>query len=198
MVKNILLLIFGLGVTIAGAIQAFRKGIFWTVFFWIFWLLLFVYSWRHHRLRAHSATQEGNMPAFLKITSPDGLGSVHDMIHDCFFDVEDISFDPTTSVLSFRFRRPASGHSWSNFVAGSTTSPAIAYYLRIHHVESYSINDTRKIGTYDFNVLKYNTSTRCITVLTNIPIDIQIIVRDFELSVEQADNAFAPRRGGPK
>ena len=136
------------------------------------------------------------MGKFLRINDPDELDSVHDLIHDCYFDVDDIAFDPLTSVLSFRFRRLPKRHPWwRDFLTTSKMSPTIECYLRIYDVESYSINDKERVGTYDFNVLHYESSRRCITVLTGTPIDIQIVVRNFGISVEETDNAFESRSG---
>ncbi len=137
------------------------------------------------------------MGKFIKINDADELDSVHDLIHDCFFDVDDIVFDPPTSVLSIRFRRRVSqkkGFSWRDFISTSGDSPAIESFLRILHVESYSIKDTEKVGSYDFNVLDYNPMSRLLVVRTNIPIDIRIAVREFEISVEETDNMFESRK----
>jgi hypothetical protein len=71
-------------------------------------------------------------------------------------------------------------------------SPAIECFLRIFHVKSYRINDTQKVGTYDFNVLKYDPREKCIVVLTGIPIDIRVCVEQFEVSVEVTDNVLEP------
>ncbi len=132
------------------------------------------------------------MAKHLKINNPKELDAVHDLIHDCYFDVDDVAFDASSSVLSFRFRRVATRgkYGWKAFISTSKMSPAIECYLRFHHVESYSIKDTQKVGTYDFDVLAYDPSTKCIAVRTNVPIDIRIFVRDFEISVEVTDNLF--------
>jgi hypothetical protein len=134
------------------------------------------------------------MAKFLKITDPHDLDAVHDIIHDCYFDVGDIALDSSASVLSFRFRRLVTRgrHGWKDFFSTSRMSPAIECFLRIFHVKSYRINDTQKVGTYDFNVLKYDPREKCIVVLTGIPIDIRVCVEQFEVSVEVTDNVLEP------
>jgi hypothetical protein len=133
----------------------------------------------------------------LKINNPKELRAVNDLIHDCYFDVDDIEFEASTSVLSFRFRRVVTQGKnwWKDFISNSKMSPAIECFLKIHHVESYSIKDTQKIGAYDFNVLVYDSSTSCIGVRTGVPIDIKMFVRDFEISVEVTDNLFEQSKG---
>ncbi len=41
-----------------------------------------------------------------RIQDPKELRFIHDLIHDCFFDVDDLVFDKATGVLSFGFVRP--------------------------------------------------------------------------------------------
>jgi hypothetical protein len=128
------------------------------------------------------------MATNLSITNPKDLHAVHDLIHDCYFDIDGIAFDRSLSVLSFLFRR---------FVAKDITStskmgPAIEGFLRVHHVDNYSVHDTQRLGTNSFNVLTYDPSARCVLVQGNVPMDIRIFVHDFEVSVEVADKAFEP------
>jgi len=137
---------------------------------------------------------EIKMTKLLRIDNPNDLDAVHDLIHDCYFDVDDIAFDAPSSVLSFRFRRTVirGGHWWKDFISTSKMSPAIECFLRIHHVESYLIKDTQKIGTYGFNVLDYDSPTHCIAVRAGVPIDIRVFVRDFLISVEVTNSIFEP------
>ena len=46
-----------------------------------------------------------NMATHLSINNPKDLHSVHDLIHDSYFDIDEIAFDRSSAVLSFRFRR---------------------------------------------------------------------------------------------
>jgi hypothetical protein len=137
---------------------------------------------------------EVNMAKLLKITDPHDLNAVHDVIHDCYFDVGDIAFDSSSAVLSFRFRRLVTRgkHGWKDFFSTSKMTPAMECFLKIFHVNSYRINDTQNVGTYDFNVLKYNPREKCIAVLTGIPIDIRVFVERLEVSVEVTDNVIDP------
>ena len=49
----------------------------------------------------------------------------------------------------------------------STFGPVFSKYL---HVESYKIDDTERVGSFDFTNLKYNSDRRCISILTATPI----------------------------
>jgi hypothetical protein len=128
------------------------------------------------------------MATNLSITNPKDLPAVHDLIHDCYFDIDGIAFDRSLSVLSFLFRRFVAKDIASN----SKMGPAIEGFLRVHHVDNYSVHDTQRLGTNSFNVLTYDPSARCVLVQGNVPMDIRIFVHDFEVSVEVADKAFEP------
>jgi hypothetical protein len=135
-----------------------------------------------------------NMATHLSINNPKDLHAVNDLIHDCYFDIDEIAFHRSSSVLSFRFRRLVTKGKfwWRDIISTSKMRPAIEGFLRIHHVDSYSVDDTQKLGTNSFNVLTYDPSARCVLVQGNVPMDIRIFVHQFEVSVEVTDNAFEP------
>src|SRR5215218_7284040 len=66
---------------------------------------------------------------------------------------------------------------------GKKAVPLVQCFLNIFHVESYKIDDTERVGYYDFTTLEYNSDQRCISIITGTPIGIEIKVRDFEVSV---------------
>jgi hypothetical protein len=127
------------------------------------------------------------MTEIINVKKPGDIRAANDIIHDSFFDVDDITFNSQTSVLSFKFRRPIPSKrlALTDFVYSSRTKPAHEYMLIIRNVESYSIRDTEKVGTYDFDVLEFDPSTRRISIRTNIPIGISIVVRDLDIWVEE-------------
>lgn len=135
----------------------------------------------------------------MTIAGPEELHLVHDIIHDCFFDVDDIRFDSEQSTLTFRFRRPISSDriKLKDFVYTSKSRPTVECFLTIYNVKSYSISDTENVGTYDFNVLDFDPLKHCLTIGTNVPIDIKLEVRDFRISVEQTDNLLESGKGTP-
>jgi hypothetical protein len=68
---------------------------------------------------------------------------------------------------------------------GDALCPAREYVLIIRNVKSYSIQDTEKVGTYDFDVLEFDPSTHRLRVRTNIPITISVVVRDLDIWIEE-------------
>lgn len=122
------------------------------------------------------------------IKDPHQISVILDVIHDCWFDKDDILFDPKSSILSIKFKPEGKDalHTCKLISIKKMDSSALQCYLRFHHVESYSVNDKERVGTYDFNTLKYDPALKCISVITGVPIDIKIIVKHFEISIEEA------------
>lgn len=133
------------------------------------------------------------MPEIINVKKPEDIRAANDIIHDCYFDVDDVAFDSQAAILSFKFRRPipSKGLALRDFVSSSRTKPARPYMLIIRNVQSYSIQDTEKVGAYDFDVLEFDPSTHRISVRTNIPIAITIVVRDLDIWIEE----LAPEGG---
>ena len=112
--------------------------------------------------------------------TPEQLSRINDAVHDCFFELDEIRMsDDNTLEIPVRC---AAGHfSYSaHDVAESPTT-----VLRIHDVDGFDIRDTKKVGSYDFNVVKFDSSRRQITITTGIPLDFRIQVRRLRVTVTQ-------------
>jgi len=122
----------------------------------------------------------------ISINHPNQIPIIRDVIHDAWFDVSNIEFDSNTSVLSIEFERALKDESTvveKNWMMEKLEVPLVQCFLNIFHVESYKIDDTERVGSYDFTTLEYNSDSRCISIITGTPIGIEIKVRDFEVSV---------------
>lgn len=95
------------------------------------------------------------------------MALITDAIHDRWFDPDRIVFHQQQSALEFPFTR----RRWR------ADPPEVACCLRIDHVESYEIDDSERVGGYDFNKLVYDSEKREIRVLTGVPIDIRVKVK---------------------
>lgn len=130
------------------------------------------------------------MSARICIENPNEIPVILDEIHDCWFDVEDILLDSKTSILSIKFKREAidkrrtSSRGW---VLKKVEIPFVHCLLKIYHVKHYSINDTEGVGTYDFNELRFDPKLKRMCITTGVPIDIEIMVENFEVCVEVTD-----------
>ena len=122
----------------------------------------------------------------ISIKHPNQIPIIDDVIHDAWFDVSNIAFDSNTSVLSIEFDLELKDESTvveKNWMMKKLEVPLVQCFLNIFHVESYEIDDTERVGSYDFTSLEYNSDLRCISIITGTPIGIEIKVRDFEVSV---------------
>jgi hypothetical protein len=145
----------------------------------------------------------------LTITDPDALDEVSGEIHDWFFDIEDVDFDPAHGVLSVPFRRwsyeeartvsedpPATG--WRKLFGSSSgkswEAPWYRWILRIHNADSYHLHDGAEIGCADFLHVSYDHASRVVTVEGNIPVTIKASVHALAVQVEQTDELLGIAR----
>ncbi len=136
------------------------------------------------------------MDIIKKITKPNELTHIIDLIHDCWFDIDEIVFDQQASVLSIQFERdlPEKIQTlWKILFLKKKTIPIAEYFLKIHHVQDYTIDDQNQIGKYDFNKLEYIENEQTIIIDTGVPIGIEIKVSSFEVSVEKSGKILKER-----
>ena len=137
-------------------------------------------------MRAHVPSNNGMSVKSTSIKDPNQIPIICDLIHDAWFDVDNIEFDSNTCVLSIEFDRELKDESTvveKNWMVEKLEVPLVQCFLNFFHVDSYKIDDTERVGYYDFTTLEYNSDQRCISIITGTPIGIEIIVRDFEVSV---------------
>jgi hypothetical protein len=63
------------------------------------------------------------------------------------------------------------------------TATSEAALLQIHEVERFEVRDTEKVGSYDVNEIRFDSSLGQITITTGIPLDFRIKVRRLRLTV---------------
>ena len=116
------------------------------------------------------------------------IPQILDIIHDCWFDADGIRFEAATSTLSIKFRRESTDSSRHIPVKGflkKVKIPMMEYVLKIHHVKDYAIDDTEKVGLYDFDELEYDPKLKLVRITGGVPIKIEISVDALEVSVEE-------------
>ncbi len=125
------------------------------------------------------------MGPLLHIDSPQFIEAINDIIHDCWFNTEDITFDASASRLDvpFEWQHPETDARYAFRKTGVTTPP-VRSFLRIDHVLKYLLQESENIGRYDFDRLRYDSVRGQITVLTNIPLRFEIHVAAFEVTIE--------------
>lgn len=129
-------------------------------------------------------------PKSVLIKTPEQIPDVLDIIHDWWFDKDDVVFDQTTATLNIKFRRELTEKRRllkRKWFWKKVEVPFAESSLKIYHVESYSINDTRQTGFFYRNELEYDQSLKRISISSVGPISLEIIVEVFEVLVEETD-----------
>ncbi len=112
------------------------------------------------------------------------LDEITDAIHDRWFDVEQIDFDRDARILRVFFSDDAEPSLVRSLLskphADKKARPRV---LEIHNVDSYRIQDTERVGAYDFNKLRYAPGTGTVSVETGVPLEMVVTVSDLEVVV---------------
>ena len=117
-----------------------------------------------------------------QVTDVEELGVIMNIVHDWWFDVEDVSFDAGVGKLSVRFQRPSIGKEGGLF---KKRGPLSDWVLEIASVESYELTESEHVGRYDFNEIVYSQGERRITITTGIPLAFYAVVTSLEVSVRE-------------
>lgn len=118
------------------------------------------------------------------------LDVITDVIHDCWFDLETITFDESNSLLEIPFQRerPELGElSQKRRLVPRLRIPVTKALLRIYAVEKYDVKDTARVGKYDFNRLLYSADNHTIQILTGVPLEFVIRISRLRVEVVQTD-----------
>lgn len=125
------------------------------------------------------------MGMILQVDSPDFIDAVNDIIHDCWFDVDDVSFDASASRLSIPFDYELPGAVAKKLLRqGYTVGRRRSGLLCVNSALSYVLHDTQRIGRYDFNRIQYEPAQGVVRIETNIPLILVIHVGTLEVTVE--------------
>jgi len=136
----------------------------------------------------------------LVVTDRQDLHRVNAEIHDWFYDIEDIAFDPARSELTIPFRRwsyeearlvsedpPPTG--WRRLLGATATkhweAPWYRWFLRIQNATSYHLQDDARIGDADFDEVTYDPGRSTVTIEGNLPVTIEVRVHTLAIEVEQ-------------
>lgn len=138
------------------------------------------------------------MDDVLVARSPEQLQAVNAVIHDCFFERDQIVFDENQRELRIPFEYLAESDDRvlrRLLFLTKTETPFVQASLSIRRVSDWSIDDTQEVGSYDFNKLVYNPGAQEVVILTGIPIDIRATVEGFEIAVAVSDSVVGWQRG---
>jgi hypothetical protein len=121
-----------------------------------------------------------------RIHDESNLGLINDLIHDTWFDVDAIALNTrdNTVVIPIRTRKErVSGKAASN------QQELALNCLQIHNVIELEIEDTERVGIYDFNELVFEPHSKLVTITTGVPLHLRIKVSDLDISCDRGDES---------
>jgi hypothetical protein len=127
---------------------------------------------------------------------PSELRQINYLIHDYWFNVEEILFDPQLGVVTIPFERPAHDGASSTGLAGvfrGVEAPYYQYFLKIYHVRAWHVEDRQHVELYDFNEVVYEPDAKLVKITTGIPIHLAAEVKELDIRVEQTGRMVATR-----
>jgi hypothetical protein len=117
---------------------------------------------------APSVAQEMNMV----VTTENQIGDILNLVHDYWFNGEQIIFDVERNAVALRLERKR---------ANLAKSSEDGFRLVIKNAEALTVNDTEKVRDYDLNEIKYDSAAGRVIINGGIPITIEIKVSSLEL-----------------
>lgn len=110
-------------------------------------------------MTAQIADQDIIQKELVKVTNDGMLDSIIGLIHDEFFELDDLSFSKDQGVITIPYRRVFHGNTgrlirnW--LICRTYEIDVIRSILTIRNVYEYEVDDRSHIGTYSFNTMLY-------------------------------------------
>lgn len=113
------------------------------------------------------------------------LDGIINVVHDYWFDVDDVSFDESRRRLVIKFQRPtvASRDTPPRLLARSR--PLSDWVLEIEEVDGCHLEESEGVGKYDFNEILYSGADRSLTITTGIPLAFRMDVESLDITVRE-------------
>lgn len=127
----------------------------------------------------------------LTVTNPRQLDELLCMIHDEFFELDEVRFHREQGVLDISYRRvfhdgPArTVRQWVIYTVKE--KDVIRSRFRIHNVEEFTVQDKARINTYSFNTLEYNPDISEITVWCDPELRLRVRVSEFKIESQDLE-----------
>ncbi len=125
----------------------------------------------------------------MTIREPEKLGLAIDRIHDRWFDVDAITYDPGARIARIPFWNRPTSKAPLNRAMGETQS--CDSLLAIHDAGEPSVEDKEHIGTYAFNVIAYSNGQVVITAEPNLRISCSVRSLHIEFGPDAIDQLVA-------
>lgn len=114
----------------------------------------------------------------LDITSPDQLQKLEGIVHDEYFELDDVDFQRDKSIVEIPYRRifhDGPSKIISNRILYKVCEVDVVRAVLItHNVGEFSIQDSARIGTYSFNSISYDGHTVKIACDPSLELTIEV------------------------
>ncbi|HEY1421779.1 MAG TPA: hypothetical protein VGG90_13855 [Candidatus Dormibacteraeota bacterium] len=125
----------------------------------------------------------------LTIREPQRLVLAIDRIHDRWFDVDAITYDPNARVVRIPYWNKTTSKAPLNPATGDSQS--FDSLLSIHDTDKPRVEDKERIGTYAFNVIAYSNGRLVITAEPNLRISCSVRSLHIEFGPDAIDQLVA-------
>jgi hypothetical protein len=121
----------------------------------------------------------------LSVATPEQVDDLNRLIHDEWFDLEQIQHDPENRIVLVPYRRKHHGGpekiSRKRLAYTVKEKDVIQSQLRVQHVIDCHINDRAQIGGYTFNRVEFDPGTKKLLILCEPDLEIQLDVTALEV-----------------
>jgi len=129
----------------------------------------------------------GVLSESITVDSPGRLSDIVDLIHDCWFSLDETTFSKDTGIVEIPFARSMDKNRKvvSRLALLKVVEvPVVRAILRIHHVREFAIQETENIRRYDFNTIIFDPERKELRILTGIPVDLRAQINEFRIDLE--------------
>jgi hypothetical protein len=132
----------------------------------------------------------------VEVREPSGLHEIADVIHDCDFHLEGIDHDRRARTVTVPYDREVPGRAEAFATAPFVRRvrvPTFRWYLSFFGVTDCRIDDTERVGIYNFNVVTYDEARNVLTIRSNIPLTFELHVDAVHVAVDATDEVVRTR-----
>jgi hypothetical protein len=127
----------------------------------------------------------------LEVKSPDQIKDLNHLIHDEWFDIDQIQIDTINKEVTLPYRRKfhegprKTIRNWIIYTLKETD--VIRSELRIRHANHCIIKDDAKIGRYTFNVAEYDEINSRVLIHCEPNLKIRVDVSELQIKSEDIE-----------
>ena len=125
----------------------------------------------------------------LEALSRDRLDAVSDLVHDCWFEPDDITVNQDSHIIEIPYEREVfdDGEIVENGLIRTYRVPIYRCFMVISDVLETSIVDDLRVGRYDFVEIETDATGTVLEIRTGVPLQFRIKVASINITVERSE-----------